>query len=171
MDGTTFDKLARRLHRSMTRRSALALTAAGVGSLGLAQTAAAFPQSCRFFAISGSRNVRKNFIYDDDMAITLIRRNGERETLLRDRDGKIGINNESVAPIKFAARPGDWVRIVARDRTGNCYSMEDLVLHCCTNRQCRESRDSKRLTAGVAEKCFEPDQWKSRVFFNELFKI
>jgi hypothetical protein len=172
VDGTTFDKLAKRLHRTTSRRSALALAAAGLGGLASVRTArAAFPASCRHFAISGSRNIRKNFIYDDDMAITLIRRNGERETLLRDRDGKIGVGNDSVAPLKFSARPGDWIRIVARDRTGNCYSMEDLVLHCCTNRQCRESRDSKRLTAGVREKCFDADKWKTRVFFNELFKI
>ena len=171
MDETTFDALARRLHRTMSRRSALALTAAGLGGLATVQEASAFPKSCRHFAISGSRNIKKNFIYDDDMAITLIRRSGEQKSLLRDRDGEIGIDNESVAPIKFAARPGDWIRIVARDRTGNCYSMEDLVLHCCTNRQCRASRQSKQLTAGVKEKCFDADKWKSRVFFNELFKI
>jgi hypothetical protein len=171
MDEQTFDRLAKQLTRTVGRRSALAVTVAGLVSVPLGGEAAAFPESCRFFALSGSRNIRKNFIYDDDMTITLIRRNGERETLLRDRDGKIGVNNDSVAPIRFAARPGDWVRIVARDRTGLCYSMEDLVLHCCTNRQCRESRQSKRLTPGVAEKCFDEETWKRRVFFNELFKI
>lgn len=171
MDGKAFDRLAKRLGASTTRRAALGSSLALVAGVVTKGRAGALPASCRHFAISGSRSIRKNFIYDDDLSISLIRRTGGRSWLLRDRDGLIGIDNESVAPIKFSARAGDFLRITARDHTATCYSLEDLFLHCCTNRQCRTSRQSVLLTRGVKEKCFDAEEWEEGTFFSELIKI
>ncbi len=174
MDGATFDRLTKKLGQRHSRRS----VAAGIGLLGATGAAAGtaqieadqrFPESCRNFAISGSRDPREDFNYDDDMRIVLIPRRGRREVLLNDRDGEIGQGNEDVDPIVFRAEIGDELKITVRDRQPDCYSMEALFLHCCRESTCQTSRASRRIAKRIRRTC--PRNWRPQVFFNETIVI
>ncbi|MDQ3692390.1 MAG: hypothetical protein M3464_02010 [Chloroflexota bacterium] len=174
MDGATFDQITKTLGQRASRRS----MALGVGLLsvttvatGRAQVEAQgrLPANCRHFSISGSkRNPRENFNYDDDMKITLIRQNGEREDLLDDEDGVIGIGGRDVKAIRFKAVIGEELKIVARDSKEPCYSIEKMFLHCCKNSRCKRSAASREIVR-VREKCGRTEP--KGVFFREVIDI
>ncbi len=174
MDGATFDRFAKQLGKRVSRRS----IALGVGLLsasgavsGRAQVEAQarLPSNCSHFSISGGRrNPREKFNYDDDMKITLIRQNGQREVLLDDEDEMIGIGGQDVKSIRFKAEIGEELKIVARDAQPDCFSIEKMFLHCCKNARCKRSVASREIVR-VREKCGHTQP--QGVFFREVIVI
>jgi hypothetical protein len=160
MDDTVFDRLARRVSGVSSRRAAVRLLAAAVGSgvagFGVARDAGAYPSDCERFVLSGGKNAGKEIDVDDDLTVFV---NGK--AVFRDNDGVIGIGLEAIEPIRFRAEVGDTLRIVAKDGQGPCHSLSPLWLHC------RDGGQPRRLTQGVDEVC----DGKVRTFFDKKFRI
>jgi hypothetical protein len=161
MDRRRFDTLARAAARE-TRRDTLrllgrALAGGVLATLGRGQTRA-YNDNCRRFTLSAGQNERKEIDVDDDLIVYL-----NDEKIFKDRDGVIGIGLEPIEPIKFKARVGDKLRIVAKDGQGPCFSLSPLWLHC------RDGGSPKKLTKGVEEDC-DPER-PPKKFFDETFRI
>lgn len=175
MDGATFDRITKQLGQRVSRRS----MALGVGLLSAVTVAtgraqvesqARLPTNCRHFSISGrGRNPREDFNYDDDMTITLIRQNGQRETLLDDDDGTIGEGGQDVKAIRFKAEIGDELKIVAIDAKVDCFSIEKMFLHCCKNARCKRSVASRQIVDPIRANCGHSTP--QGVFFREVIVI
>lgn len=162
MEGSIFDMIARRFSAAVSRRGALrAIGGVAVGSLGVAITgdeAAAYSSTCRRFILSGGKRRGKEIDVDDDLTVYV-----DGEAIFEDEDRKIGNNLVAIEPIKFKARVGDKLRIVATDGQGPCRSLSQLWLHC------KEGGEPRRLTRGVAETCVEGRP--ADTFFDKTFRI
>lgn len=162
MNEARFDDAIRRWVMAGTRRGALRLLGGvvigGLVGIGRRGEAAAFPAGCRRFTLSGGKKRGKEIDVDDDLSVYV---NGDR--IFRDEDGVIGIDLEAIEPIKFRARVGDRLRIVATDGEGPCRSLSALWLHC------KDGGEARRLTSGVAETCREGRP--ARTFFDETYRI
>ena len=162
MDEKTFDRLSRRIAALATRRGVLraipAVVGAGVLSLQPSRKVAAFPNSCERFILSAGKNVTKEIDVDDDLSVFL-----NDKAIFRDNDGVIGIGLKAIEPIRFRARVGDTLRIVARDGEGPCHSLSPLWLHC------RDGGEPRKLTNGVNAECGSNNSVGK--FFDKKFRI
>ena len=156
MDGERFDAIMTRLTAGASRRGALRLLAGALGG-GLAVAARpgsslAYPRTCRRFVLSGGPSPDDDIFVDDDLTV---RRNGA--PIFVDGDGN---TTYSIAPIRFTARAGDRLRIVARD-FGGCRKLDPLYLHC------RTGGTARQLSDGVDTCSARPPG----VFFNKRYVI
>ena len=147
MDGDRFDAITTRLGAGASRRGVLRLLAGALGG-GLAAAARpgpslAYPGTCRRFVLSGGP-LPDDFIFvDDDLTVRL---NGDPIFAEGDRDSSY------IAPIRFTARAGDRLRIVARSgavELGGCQYLGSLFLHCRTGGRA-SSATACRLSATVS---------------------
>ena len=160
MDGERFDAIATRLAAGASRRGALRLLAGALGG-GLAAAARpgrtlAYPGTCRRFVLSGGPSPDDPIPVIADLTVRL---NGG--PIFVDGDGR----GSDLAPIRFAARAGDRLRIVARSgavELGGCRYLGQLYLHC------RTGGTARTLSDGVPYDCNgEP----SGVFFDQRYVI
>ena len=157
MDGRSLDGLVRAMAASRSRRRALGLLAgalaAGLSAAARPGGAQAYPGTCRRFVLSGGPSPDDEILVDDDLTVRL---NGR--TIFEDGDGSASL----IAPIRFSARAGDRLRIIAADAQEFCRELGPLYLHCRTGGKAR------KLSDGVPYVC---NGQPSGVFFNKRYVI
>ena len=136
MDSERFDAITRRLAAGASRRGALRLLAGalagGLSAVARPGTSLAYPGTCRRFVLSGGPLPDDEIFVDDDLTVRL---NGD--PIFVDGDGSANY----LEPIRFAARAGDQLRIVAADAQPSCRGLGTLYLHCRTGGKARKLSD------------------------------
>lgn len=172
MDGRRFDRLTAALAARGTRRSTLrtALAVAGFAVAGREARAASrytFSSGCdRFILAAGDRRDTKFEHVDDDFGVE-IKRKGKKnwERVYVDDDGFINEDNGNrhADPIKFDARVGDKIRIVASNAEPGGCGLDEIWLFC------ERGGDGKRLLKRYY--CTDSEKSRTGVFLDETFRI
>ena len=95
----------------------------------------AFSRNCRQFILTGGPKRTSEFKHiDDDVFISLIPKDATRqtETLLDDHDHSANVNGrgDHVKPIKFDAKVGDQIRIVATNWQPPKCELDEVWIFC-----------------------------------------
>jgi hypothetical protein len=170
MKDMAFDGISREFSSVSTRRGFLrvlgGMTAvAAVGAAGKRESAEArrkkkvkgtgkAQEICRSWVISGGQGTNDPIAVDDDLQITL---NGA--LILNNADKMAG----NIPAVRFQAKAGDSLGVVATDVYASCRHLSPLWLHCESTGQRRQ------LTPGQPDGC-APDRTPG-VFFSRTFQV
>ena len=170
MDDRTFDGLTRTIAANSSRRQAARLLAGGVAGgllalMGAGRAQADYSRDCRRFALSGGSSPSKNIHVDDLLKVFL---NGNRLEVKKAVPNTPDNEAGERLPVKFYARRGDTLEVIAKDVYECCWALDPLYLHCIENGTGSRRLWATKLPINVRCDCSRSPRG---VFFREKMTI